>query len=122
MSDPSADIDALIEAFPVLKLAPKDQIIPPGSLTRSDFEAWLQKDFEVPFADTDPLPLTLDRIDDPVSTYRKGGYSLVLSGPSDRYFQQGSVPIKLPDGRYILAFLVNHGPLDGRMQYQLVSN
>ncbi|MCJ2185391.1 DUF6916 family protein [Novosphingobium beihaiensis] len=109
-------------------LSPAEETVDPGSLTRQDFEAWIDQDFIIPTDQMDPLALTLRAVVE--SPYNKGrpraqggeGYYLELSGPADRYFIQDTAPIRLPDGRVCPLFITNNGPRDGQMHYQIIFN
>ena len=94
----------------------------PGDLVRDDFTPFIGRDFTVPVNNQAPLILTLTQtfsMTDP-GKRRGGGFILRFSGPMDRYFMQGAVPLKFPDGRTTEIFIVNNGPKNDRMSYRAV--
>lgn len=101
--------------------------VSPGEIFQAEFEAWIGQDFKISVSEDESLTLRLEEVQP--SPYRsmnrsngEGPYSLLLSGPEDRYFKQATVPLQLPDGRTCGLFAVNNGPRDGRMYYQIVFN
>lgn len=107
--------------------AANNALLDPRAVYRSEFEAWIGHDFNVPVADDETLSLRLEEVQS--SPYRgiersngEGAYSLIFSGPTDRYFKQATVSLEFPDGRTCALFAVNNGPRDDRMYYQIIFN
>ena len=106
---------------------PDDNRVDPGAICQAEFETWIGSDFTIPIEDTEPLILRLEAVEK--SQYQgvnrpngDASYSLLFSGPMERYFHQATVPLHLPDGRACSLLAVNNGPQDGRMRYQVVFN
>lgn len=99
-----------------------DEWVGPGDLVRSDFTPFIGRDFTVPVNDQEPLVLTLAEIFSMIDPgkRRDGGFILRFSGPMDRYFMQGAVPLTFPDGRTTEIFIVNNGPKNSGMSYRAV--
>lgn len=98
------------------------------SLGLATFEEWTGQTFLLAITQGDALSLTLIKASP--SPYNKGrprgegggSFTLVFQGPSDRYFQQGTALVTLPDGQLCSMFMVNHGPRDGAMEYSVTVN
>ncbi len=107
--------------------AASDRLIDPGKIVRKEFDAWVGETFQVPVTDSDCLPLQLEKVESSTFNDRSrrngdGPFSLVLTGPKERYFHQATVNLTLPDGRVCPLFIVNNGPMNDRMCYQVVFN
>lgn len=93
-----------------------------AALTREQMEAHVGQDFLVALAGGETLALNLHRVTRTIEPGDRpgGGFSLEFTGPMERYFQQGIVPLRFPDGGMAELFIVNNGPRGGSMRYQTI--
>jgi hypothetical protein len=97
-----------------------------STLTQSEFETLIGQDFLIPISEGESLTLRLESVT--ASPYNKGrpkaeggeAYSLRLTGPTERYFKQATAPLQFPDGRVCPLLIVNNGPHNDRMSYQII--
>ena len=105
--------------------APIPETADPGELTRALFEGHEGEIFTVRGGDHKTLELVLEEVEATRQTDRRppgGGFHLTFSGPLEPHFQQGRFILTLPDKREVALFIVNNGPMDGRMRYQIILN
>lgn len=104
--------------------APIPKTADPGELTHDLFEGHEGEIFTVRGGDHETLELVLEAVEATRQTdWRpRGGFLLVFSGPLEPHFQQGRFILTLPDKREVALLIVNNGPMDGRMRYQIILN